>query len=122
MLPIRHRDADQSGPPRCAARKCRYAVEREQLIHGVAVAVELGDAGEAIEIASRIKSDGLSVERQTRLLVDVAAAHLQRNRLHLALTAIAKAEDLSPAFIHGHPYPRDVIGKLFGYRHVLRRN
>ena len=82
------------------------------LLHRVAVAVELGDAGEALEIASRIEAESLSIERQTRLLVDVAAAHTQRNRLHAAMDALLKAEEMSPAFIHGHPYPREVIGKL----------
>ena len=81
-------------------------------LHRVAVAVELGDAGEALEIASGIRPENLSVERQTRLPVDVAAAHVQRGRLHPAIDALLKAEEMSPAFIHGHPYPREVIDKL----------
>ena len=81
-------------------------------LHRVAVAVELGDAGEALEIASGIRPENLSVERQTRLLVDVAAAHVQRGRLHPATDALLKAEEMSPAFVHGHPYPREVIDKL----------
>jgi transcriptional regulator with XRE-family HTH domain len=46
-------------------------------LHRVAVAIELSDAGEAIDCAANIDATGLSPERQARLLVDVARAHAQ---------------------------------------------
>jgi hypothetical protein len=41
-------------------------------LHRVAVATDLGDAGEALDVAKQIDATGLSAERQARLLVDVA--------------------------------------------------
>ena len=51
------------------------------LSHRVAIAVDLGDAGEALEIAERIDPVGLSPERQSRFWLDVARAHVQRRHV-----------------------------------------
>src|SRR5690606_17368486 len=51
------------------------------LVHGVSVAVELGDAGRALTVAASVDSSALSVERRARLLVDVARAQAQVRRI-----------------------------------------
>jgi hypothetical protein len=40
-------------------------------IHAVAVAVELGDAGQTLDLARDVSSQGLSPERQARYLIDI---------------------------------------------------
>ena len=82
------------------------------LLHRVSIAVELGDAGEALDIASKVDSQKLSTERRARFLIDVAAAHTQRQRQHPALEAVLKAERLSAEFVLQHHYARDVIRKM----------
>lgn len=47
-------------------------------IQAVSTAVELGDAGEALDIGRGIDAEGLSPERQGRLLMDLGRAHAQR--------------------------------------------
>jgi hypothetical protein len=46
----------------------------------VAVAVDLGDAGEALDVAAGIDATNLSPERQVRLMIDVARAHARGRR------------------------------------------
>jgi hypothetical protein len=46
-------------------------------LHRVAVAVDLGDAGEALDVAAGIDATNLSPERQVRLMIDVAAPTLE---------------------------------------------
>jgi hypothetical protein len=66
-------------------------------LHAVAVAVELGDAGEALDAAARVDASGLSPERQVRLLIDVARAHAQRHHTGEAIAALVDAEHVSPS-------------------------
>ncbi|MGH9103125.1 MAG: helix-turn-helix domain-containing protein, partial [Acidimicrobiales bacterium] len=61
-------------------------------LHRVAVAVEVGNAREALDLAARVDPSPLSPERQARFLVDVARAHAQRRSLAPALAALEKAE------------------------------
>jgi hypothetical protein len=46
--------------------------------HAVAVAVELGDAGHALDLARDIDASDLSPERRSRYLIDLAAANTMR--------------------------------------------
>lgn len=71
-------------------------------IHEVAVAVALGDAGEALRIASGTDSSHLSVERRARLLIDVARAWTQRRNPERALDALEEAERISPEQVRPH--------------------
>ncbi|HEX6421994.1 MAG TPA: hypothetical protein VFZ79_00845 [Acidimicrobiales bacterium] len=88
-------------------------------LHVVAIAVDLGDAGEALDVARGIDASGLSSERRTRLLVDVARAHAQRRQAGEALSALREAEQLAPEQVHGDPIAgavaRDLVA-LFGRR------
>lgn len=65
-------------------------------LHEVAVAVDLGDAGEAIRRASTFDASGLSAERQGRMLIDVASAWTQWRNVERALAALEDAERIAP--------------------------
>jgi hypothetical protein len=53
----------------------------------IAVAVELGDAGRALQTAEAVDTAGLSAERRARMLIDVARAHTQRRQVADAVTS-----------------------------------
>ncbi|MEV5280756.1 helix-turn-helix transcriptional regulator [Streptomyces sp. NPDC052811] len=81
-------------------------------VHAVSTAVELGDAGLALEVAQDVNTSGLSPERQSRFLLDVARAHAQRRHVGEATAAILEAENLAPEQIQDHHLAREVIRDL----------
>ncbi|MFE5137240.1 helix-turn-helix domain-containing protein [Streptomyces fagopyri] len=81
-------------------------------IHAVSTAVELGDAGLALEVAQRVDASSLSPERQSRFLLDVARAHAQRRHVGEATAALLESEVLAPEQIHDHHLAREVIRDL----------
>jgi len=82
------------------------------LLHAVAIAVDLGDAGEALRTAATIDASRLSRERQARFLIDVARAHEQRRQSAEVLAAILRAEELTPEQVRAHPYVHRMVGDL----------
>lgn len=83
--------------------------------NAVAVAVELGDAGEALDIARTVDASVLSPERQARFLVDVARAHAQRRQAQEALDALLNAERLTPELVHSDHRAREVVRDLLQF-------
>jgi transcriptional regulator with XRE-family HTH domain len=81
-------------------------------LHRVAVAVELGDAGEALHIAQGVNPSALSPERRARFLVDVARAHAQRRHVGEAIAALLDAEALTPEHVRAHHHARAVLSDL----------
>ncbi|WP_307824981.1 helix-turn-helix domain-containing protein [Streptomyces sp. M2CJ-2] len=81
-------------------------------LHAVATAVDLGDAGLALDVASSVDPSGLSPERQSRFLLDVARAHAQRRHVGEAVAALLDAEKLAPEQIHSHHSARTVVRDL----------
>jgi tetratricopeptide (TPR) repeat protein len=81
-------------------------------LHAVAVAVELADAGEALEISQAVDASELSPERQARLLVDVARAHTQCRHIGEATAALLSAEQIAPEQVRAHHLARDTIRDL----------
>ncbi|MER6526794.1 helix-turn-helix transcriptional regulator [Streptomyces sp. NPDC001508] len=81
-------------------------------IHAMSTAVELGDAGLALEVAQGVDVSGLSPERQSRFFLDVARAHAQRRHVGEATAALLEAEALAPEQIHDHHLAREVIRDL----------
>jgi transcriptional regulator with XRE-family HTH domain len=81
-------------------------------LHEVAVAVELGDAGSAIRSAESIDASNLSVERQARLLIDVARAWAQRRRASESVAVLLQAEALTPEQVRGHPLVETLVSDL----------
>lgn len=82
------------------------------LLHEVAVAVELGDAGHALRTAAKTDPSRLSAERQARLLIDVARAHAQRRQVTDAVAALDRAADLAPQQVQTHQQVRELVHDL----------
>jgi transcriptional regulator with XRE-family HTH domain len=81
-------------------------------LYEIAVAVELGDAGRALRVASTLDVSGLSPERRARMLIDVARAHAQRRQVADAVAALTEAERLTPEQVHAHALVRQVVADL----------
>lgn len=81
-------------------------------LHGVAVAVELGEAGEALRRAATVNADSLSQERRARFLIDVARAHGQRRDTTEAVAALRAAYELTPEQVSYHPLVRELVRDL----------
>ncbi|GIH73091.1 helix-turn-helix domain-containing protein [Sphaerimonospora thailandensis] len=81
-------------------------------IQAVSIAVDLGDAGEAIEIGQGIDASGLSVERRARLAMDMGRAYAQRRQSGEALACLLEAEAMAPELIHTHGAARNAIREL----------
>lgn len=81
-------------------------------LHAVGVAVELGDAGTALDLARQIDVKWLSPERQARYLLDLAYAHVMRRQIGEALHCLEEAERLTPEQTRGHRVARSVARDL----------
>ncbi|TLQ38755.1 helix-turn-helix domain-containing protein [Streptomyces marianii] len=81
-------------------------------IQAVSTAVDLGDAGEALDIGLSINADDLSPERQGRLLMDLGRAHAQRRHGGEALDCLLRAEVVAPETIQTHQAARATIREL----------
>jgi transcriptional regulator with XRE-family HTH domain len=81
-------------------------------IHSVAIAVELGDAGQAIELGDQVDPTSLSPERQSRFMLDLAQAHAMRRQAGEALKALIDAEQIAPEQTRTHPLGRAVARDL----------
>lgn len=81
-------------------------------LHAVSTAVDLGDAGLALDVAEGVDASGLSPERQSRFLLDVARAHAQRRHVGEAVAALIEAEQLAPEQILTHHLSRGVVRDL----------
>jgi transcriptional regulator with XRE-family HTH domain len=81
-------------------------------IHAVDIAVELGDAGQAIELAQHVDATSLSPERQARYLLDLAQAHAMRRQIGEALHALQEAERIAPEETRVHYAGRAVARDL----------
>lgn len=81
-------------------------------LHAVSTAVELGDAGEALDLAQSIDAAGLSAERQSRLCIDLARAHVQRRHIGDAVAALLEAERHAPEQVQKNSLVRDVVADL----------
>lgn len=81
-------------------------------LHAVSVAVEVGDAGEAIRRAATIDASKLSTERRARFLIDVARAYAQRRKVIETVGAVEEAEALAPEQVRSHPFVREMVRDL----------
>lgn len=72
------------------------------LVHRVATAVELGDAGEAIDRARRVEIGAIPVvERRAALWVDISRAFSQWQKVDEAVRALLAAERTAPEEVRG---------------------
>ncbi|MBV6695765.1 helix-turn-helix domain-containing protein [Kitasatospora aureofaciens] len=81
-------------------------------IQAVSTAVDLGDAGEALDLGGRINAGQLSPERRSRLLIDLGRAHAQRRHLGEAIDCLLRAEQLAPESVRTHMAARATIREL----------
>jgi tetratricopeptide (TPR) repeat protein len=81
-------------------------------LHAVGVAVELGDAGQALDLARGIEAGRLSPERQARYSIDLAQAHAMRRQTGEALRCLEVAEQLTPEQTRTHRVARAVARDL----------
>ncbi|WP_078855094.1 helix-turn-helix domain-containing protein [Streptomyces sp. MBT28] len=81
-------------------------------IQTVATAVDLGDAGEAIDVGKTIDASSLSPERRGRLLMDLGRAHAQRRHLGDAVECLLRAEEVSPETVRTHNAVRQAVKEL----------
>ncbi|MGV9278085.1 helix-turn-helix domain-containing protein [Streptomyces griseosporeus] len=81
-------------------------------IQATSTAVELGDAGEAIDVAQTINAEALSPERQGRLLMDLGRAYAQRRQPIDAVDCLLRAERLSPDLVRNHAAVRAAIKEM----------
>lgn len=73
-------------------------------LHQVNVAVTLGDAGTAVDLARRINLAAIAVtERKASLLIDVARAFFQWGRYEQAHAALRAAEQTAPEEVAARP-------------------
>jgi transcriptional regulator with XRE-family HTH domain len=73
-------------------------------MHRVSIAVTLGDAGTAVDVARRIDLNSITVtERKASLLLDTARAYLQWGRHEKAYLALRAAEQAAPEEVAGRP-------------------
>ncbi|MDA2809048.1 helix-turn-helix transcriptional regulator [Nocardiopsis sp. RSe5-2] len=83
------------------------------LLHRVNAAVELGDAGSAIDYARRIDLDNIDVtERKAMLFVDASRAYSQWGKLDKAYQALATAERIAPEELATRPMVRGLLDDL----------
>ena len=83
-------------------------------IHAITVAVDLGDAGEALAAGENLDVSSLSPERQARFHLDLARAHAQRRHVGDAVDQLLSAEQCSSEQIHNHELARETIRDLLG--------
>jgi transcriptional regulator with XRE-family HTH domain len=81
-------------------------------IQAVSTAVDLGDAGEALDIGQTIDAGALSPERRGRLLMDLGRAHAQRRHIGDATDCLLRAEEISPETVQSHAAVREAIKEL----------
>jgi transcriptional regulator with XRE-family HTH domain len=81
-------------------------------VHAVSVAVELGDAGHAIDLARDLDTSDLSPERRSRHLIDLAAAHTMRRQIGEALSDLQEAETIAPELTRSHYAAREITRDL----------
>ncbi|MBB5996531.1 transcriptional regulator with XRE-family HTH domain [Streptomonospora salina] len=83
------------------------------LLHRVNTAVEMGDAGSAIDHARRIRLDNIDVtERKVTLFVDAARAYSQWGKLDRAFEALVTAENLASEELSARPSVHTLINDI----------
>ena len=89
-------------------------------IHAVAVAVELGDADEAVRRGSDLElPEDLPRERSSHHYIDLSRAWLWQGRPDKALACVTRAERLAPQRTRYHPMARQTVMQLLDHQRRL---
>ena len=89
-------------------------------IHRVSVAVELGDASEALAAAAAVHPERLAIEltsRRAQMHLDLAWAQTQRRRDAEAVLHLLDAERMAPQTVHYNVTVRELIRELLARQH-----
>jgi transcriptional regulator with XRE-family HTH domain len=79
-------------------------------IHRIGLAMELGDAYEALRLASSIEPRAVPYrERRARLHLDLARAHAQFRRQDVAIRLLLDSERAAPNYLRNHPVAREIV-------------
>lgn len=78
----------------------------------VAVAVELGQGGRAVESARRVDASNLPPRRQAALWIDIGRGMAQMRKDESAFTALRRAEDIAPQHVRANPIVRNIAGVM----------
>ncbi|WP_236743330.1 MULTISPECIES: helix-turn-helix transcriptional regulator [Nocardiopsis] len=92
------------------------------LIHGAAVATELGDYDEAVRRDAAISLNALNSlarERRSHHLIDMSRVHMEQGRNKQALSRLLTAERVAPQMTRYHPFARTVATHLQDRHRVL---
>jgi hypothetical protein len=92
-------------------------------IHGVQVALELGDGGEAVRRSQQVDPNDLPdslIERRGQFLIDLAQAHLLTSDADRAAAAILDAERVAPQEVQLNVDAHWVVRRLLSYPRVGR--
>jgi tetratricopeptide (TPR) repeat protein len=82
-------------------------------LHQVNVAVTLGDAGTAVDLARQIDLAAITVtERKASLLIDIARAFFQWGRYEQAYAALRAAEETAPEEVTARPVVCTLVSNL----------
>ncbi|WP_327414469.1 hypothetical protein [Streptomyces sp. NBC_01233] len=82
-------------------------------IHGVSVGVGLLTPGEALRRAENIAPEEIaSLERRSRLLLDIAAGHAQKRETAAAVHYLSHAHRVSPEGVRYVPMARGLAASL----------
>ncbi|TDB86480.1 XRE family transcriptional regulator [Actinomadura sp. KC216] len=88
-------------------------------VHEVSVAVELGDATRAVELARdarggrrKVRLDALPPERRSHYAIDLARAQLWLGMRDEAFASLQTARQIAPQHVREHPFVRDALVTL----------
>ncbi|WP_129312299.1 helix-turn-helix transcriptional regulator [Streptomyces sp. L2] len=81
-------------------------------IQAVSVALDLGDAGEALDLGGKVDVTSLPPEQQGRLLMYLGRAHAQRRHTEEALSCMLRADELVPEMMRRDVGAREAIREL----------
>ena len=83
------------------------------LLHRVSAAVELGDAGSAIDYARQVQLDNIEVmERRVTLFIDAARAYQQWGKTEHAYHALRSAEEMASEELTARPVVHQLINDI----------
>lgn len=92
------------------------------IVHGAAVAVELGDLDEAIRRDSQIGErtlSGLAEERVAHHAIDMSRAYTEAGAYDRALDLLVSADRIAPQLTRAHPSAHVVVAHLVDVRRTL---
>lgn len=89
-------------------------------IHEVAIAIELGDASEAVRRIPAVRLEQMPrtlTERRGRFLIDAARSYAQMRDDQAAIDALVESEKIAPDELRNHRLTRELVPQLLAREH-----